>query len=72
MTSIDAHSVSLTTADRRHERIESATVIRGAGVAVSPIARSLGVPLDKQGRVVVEPDLSLPGHPEAFAVSDVI
>jgi NADH dehydrogenase len=71
VTSIDAHSVSLTTADRHHERIESATVIRGAGVAVSPIARSLGVPLDKQG-LVVEPDLSLPGHPEAFAVSDVI
>lgn len=54
------------------ERIEAATVVWAAGVEVSPIVRSLGAPLDKQGRVVVEKDLSIPGHPEAFAIGDVI
>jgi NADH dehydrogenase len=54
------------------ERIDSATVVWAAGVEVSPIVRSLGVPLDKQGRVEVQDDLSLPGHPEAFAIGDVV
>ncbi|MGO8992565.1 MAG: NAD(P)/FAD-dependent oxidoreductase [Polyangiaceae bacterium] len=54
------------------ERIDAATVVWAAGVEVSPIVKSLGVPLDKQGRVLVGEDLSLPGHPEAFAIGDVI
>lgn len=53
------------------ERIEAATVIWAAGVAPSPLTRSLGVPLDRAGHVLVEPDLSLPGHPEAFAIGDL-
>jgi NADH:ubiquinone reductase (H+-translocating) len=67
VTAIDARGVEL-----GGERIDAATVVWAAGVEVSPIVRSLGVPLDSQGRVLVEEDLSLPGHPEAFAIGDII
>jgi NADH dehydrogenase len=53
------------------ERIEAATVLWAAGVVGSPLARTLGVPLDRAGRVLVEPDLSLPGHPEVFCIGDM-
>jgi NADH:ubiquinone reductase (H+-translocating) len=52
-------------------RIRSRCVIWAAGVAPSPIARSLGVPLDRLGRVEVERDLSLPGAPEVFVIGDL-
>jgi NADH dehydrogenase len=45
-------------------------VLWAAGVAASPLVRTLGAPLDRSGRVVVEPDLSIPGHPEVFVVGD--
>jgi NADH dehydrogenase len=47
------------------------TVLWAAGVAASPLSTTLGVPLDRAGRVVVADDLSLPGHPEAFVVGDL-
>ena len=47
------------------------TILWGAGVIASPLARSLGVPLDRAGRVIVQPDLSIPGHPEAFVIGDM-
>ncbi len=53
------------------EQIRSRAVLWAAGVAASPLARSLGVPLDRAGRVLVEPDLSIPGHPEAFVIGDL-
>ncbi len=53
------------------ERIRSKTVIWAAGVAASPLARSLGVPLDKVGRVMVTPELSIPGHDEVYVVGDL-
>src|SRR4029434_4448560 len=40
-------------------------------VAASPLGASLGVPLDRAGRVRVEPDLSVPGHPEIYVVGDL-
>jgi len=46
-------------------------VFWAAGVKASPLGRSLGVPLDRAGRVVVEPDLTIPGHPEVFVVGDL-
>jgi NADH dehydrogenase len=52
------------------ERLEGATIIWAAGNEASPLGRSLGVPLDRVGRVIVEPDLSIPGHPEVFVVGD--
>jgi NADH dehydrogenase len=66
VTAIDAEGAWL-----GEERLRAATVLWAAGVAASPLARSLGVPLDRAGRVLVEPDLSLPGHPEIFVVGDL-
>ena len=53
------------------ERILTRTVFWAAGNAASPAAASLGVPLDRAGRVPVEPDLSIPGHPNIFVVGDL-
>jgi NADH dehydrogenase len=53
-----------------HERLESATVLWTAGVKANQLCASLGVPLDKAGRVIVERDCSIPGHPTAFVVGD--
>jgi NADH dehydrogenase len=50
--------------------IPSANIIWAAGVKPAALNKSLGLPLDREGRVIVEPDLSLPGHPEAFAIGD--
>lgn len=50
--------------------IPSRTVIWAAGNVASPLTRSLGVPLDRAGRVLVEPDCSIPGHPEVFVLGD--
>ncbi len=50
--------------------IPSRTVIWAAGNVASPLTRTLGVPLDRAGRVLVEPDCSIPGHPEAFVLGD--
>ena len=52
------------------ERIEAATILWAAGVAASPLVESLGVPLDRAGRVIVEPDLSIPGRREVFVIGD--
>jgi NADH:quinone reductase (non-electrogenic) len=53
------------------ERVAARTVVWAAGVQASPLARSLGVPLDRAGRVKVGPDLALPGHPEVYVVGDL-
>lgn len=66
VTGVDADGVSL-----GGERIAARTVLWAAGVAASPLARSLGVPLDRAGRAFVEPDLSIPGHPEVFVIGDL-
>ena len=42
-----------------------------AGVVASPLAKSLGVPLDRAGRVLVEPDLTIPGHAEVYVIGDL-
>ena len=53
------------------ETIRANTVIWAAGNAASPLGRSLGVPLDRVGRVPVQPDLSVAGHPELFVIGDM-
>ena len=53
------------------EHLAARTIVWAAGVAASPLARSLGVPLDRAGRVRVSPDLTLPGHPEVFVIGDL-
>ena len=51
--------------------IPTRTILWGAGVQASPLARSLGVPLDRAGRVLVEPDLTIPGHKDVFVIGDL-
>ena len=51
--------------------IEAATVLWAAGVAASPIGATLGVGTDRVGRVMVQPDLTIPGHPEIFVIGDL-
>jgi NADH dehydrogenase len=52
-------------------RIESPNILWTAGVIANPLTRELGVELDRSGRVIVNPDLSVPGHPEIFAIGDL-
>jgi len=66
VTGIDANGV-----DVGPERIQTATALWAAGVQASPVTKSLGALLDRNGRVLVEPDLSVPGHPEIFAIGDM-
>ena len=51
--------------------IEAATVLWAAGVAASPIGATLGVATDRVGRVMVQPDLTIPAHPEIFVIGDL-
>ena len=53
------------------DAIEAETILWAAGVAASPIGASLGVPLDRAGRVKVEPDLTVPGHRDVFVIGDL-
>jgi NADH dehydrogenase len=66
VTAIDAEGVNI-----GEQRLAARTVLWAAGVAASPIGRLLGAPLDRAGRVQVQPDLSLPGHPEVFVIGDL-
>ena len=53
------------------QTVEAGNVFWAAGVAASPLGETLGAPLDRAGRVIVEPDCSLPGHPEVFVIGDL-
>jgi len=52
------------------ERVPAATVLWGAGVLASPAGRWLGAAMDKSGKVIVDSDLTVPGHPEIFVIGD--
>jgi len=66
VTDVDGDGVSLGA-----ERLAAKTVIWAAGVAASPLGASLGAPLDRAGRVKVEADLTVPGHPEIHVAGDL-
>ncbi|WP_233582948.1 NAD(P)/FAD-dependent oxidoreductase [Corallococcus sp. CA053C] len=66
VTGIDAEGVTV-----GEERIPTRTVLWGAGVAASPLVRSLDVPLDRAGRVKVTPQLTVPGHNDVYVIGDV-
>jgi NADH dehydrogenase len=66
VTALDEHGVSM-----GDTHLAARTVLWAAGVAASPLARSLGVPLDRAGRVHVQPDLTIPGHSEVFVIGDL-
>jgi NADH:quinone reductase (non-electrogenic) len=73
---IDDQSVTVQTQEGAVERVPARTAIWAAGVTASGLARWLGelgdAEIDRAGRVTVEPDLSLPGHPEVLAVGDMV
>jgi NADH dehydrogenase len=66
VTNISNHAVTIGS-----DTIDARTVLWGAGVQASPLAKSLGVPLDRAGRVIVEPTLTIPGHREVFVLGDL-
>ena len=51
--------------------LAAATILWAAGVAASPLGATLGVPVDRAGRVFINPDLTIPGHPEVFVIGDL-
>jgi NADH dehydrogenase len=67
---IDAHGVDVQAGAGPMERIIAGTVVWAAGVRASPLLQTLGAPLDHAGRVIVQPDLSVPGRPEVWVVGD--
>jgi NADH dehydrogenase len=73
---IDEDGVVLQKSGGRTERVDSRTVVWAAGVAAASIAGRLaaaaGQETDRAGRVIVEPDLTLPGHPEVIALGDMV
>ena len=76
VTNIDRDSVTLSTPDGADERIAARTVVWAAGVRASGLAQELGreagAEVDKAGRVIVEPDLTLPNHPDVFVLGDMV
>ena len=70
VTGVDEAGVTLAESNAT-SRIASRTVMWAAGVAASPLGKTLGAALDRAGRVMVLPDLSLPDHPEIFVIGDL-
>ena len=76
VTDVDERGIEMKFKDGRTERLDAVTKIWAAGVQASPLTKTLaeqtGAPLDRAGRIGVNPDLTLPGHPEVFVVGDMI
>lgn len=66
VTEVEPHGVEVA-----GEHIVAKTVLWAAGNAAAPLGRALGAPVDRAGRLKVEPELSIPGHPEIFAIGDM-
>ncbi|TMS48800.1 NAD(P)/FAD-dependent oxidoreductase [Mycobacterium sp. DBP42] len=75
VTDVDRNGLTVKDSDGTIRRIESACKVWSAGVSASPLGKDLaeqsGVELDRAGRVKVQPDLTLPGHPNVFVVGDM-
>jgi NADH:ubiquinone reductase (H+-translocating) len=76
VTGVDATGVDVKGPDGTVQRFPARTTIWAAGVAASPLARALadaaGAECDRAGRIKVQPDCTLPGHPELFAIGDMM
>ncbi|MGA6984057.1 MAG: NAD(P)/FAD-dependent oxidoreductase [Candidatus Sulfotelmatobacter sp.] len=66
VTKIEAGEISI-----GDKRMSAAVILWAAGVAASPLGKKLDAPVDRNGRVQVNPDLSIPGHPEVFVIGDL-
>ncbi len=73
---VDERGLEVQDKDGTRRRIDAVTKVWAAGVSASPLGKMLaeqtGAPLDRAGRIGVNPDLTLPGHPEVFVVGDMI
>src|SRR5215217_2518825 len=76
VTEVDERGLEVKFKDGTTERIDSVAKIWAAGVQANPLGKTLseqsGAPLDRAGRIGVNPDLTLPGYPEVFVVGDMI
>src|SRR3954464_4009663 len=76
VTNVDENGIDVKDADGQVRRINAATKIWAAGVQASPLGRQLadqsGAAVDRAGRISVQPDLTLPGHPEVHVVGDMM
>ncbi|MGY1822756.1 NAD(P)/FAD-dependent oxidoreductase [Geodermatophilus sp. SYSU D00079] len=76
VTDVDANGIEVKDGDGQVRRISAATKIWAAGVQASPLGRQLaeqsGAEVDRAGRISVQPDLTLPGHPEVHVVGDMM
>jgi NADH dehydrogenase len=76
VTDVAADSVAIRAPDGEVERVQARTAVWAAGVTASGLAAKLagaaGQDVDRAGRVTVGPDLTLPGHPEVFALGDMV
>jgi NADH dehydrogenase len=76
VTDVDERGLVVKYKDGTEEKINAVTKVWAAGVQASPLGKTLseqtGAPLDRAGRIAVNPDLTLPGHPEVFVVGDMI
>ena len=70
VTKIEQGMVTVGQGDQQ-EKIPAAVILWGAGVSASPLGKMLGAPTDRAGRVVISPDLTVPGHPEIFVIGDL-
>ncbi|MGV0850242.1 NAD(P)/FAD-dependent oxidoreductase [Mycolicibacterium phlei] len=75
VTDVDRNGITVKDSDGTIRRIESATKVWSAGVQASPLGRQIaeqaGAEVDRAGRVMVGPDLTVPGHPNVFVVGDM-
>lgn len=67
----DINAEGITIGKENPEFLQTRTVIWAAGVAASPLGKQLGVPLDRAGRVIVDSDLTVPGHPDVYIIGDL-
>ena len=76
VTNVDATGLDLKLKDGSTERVEAICKVWAAGVQASPLGKTLaeqsGIEVDRAGRVPVQPDLTLPGHPEVFVIGDMM
>lgn len=70
-TSTMVTNVELAAVHMGTTRLPAAVILWAAGVAASPLGKRLGAPVDRAGRVLVNADLSVPGHPEVFVIGDL-
>ena len=71
VTNVDQAGVHIKAQDGGEELVPASTVLWGAGVRARPLAKTLGVELDRAGRVIVGPDNAVPGHPDVFVIGDM-